>query len=339
MAPRGFNPNGSVTGIGSLPLADPEAAVQFIVENSPTLPFWPQLPRRSRKERLIGQGLTPLAEVLKERSATNGYRAKPQKLAEVVDRLKHGPAELHASGASGFFAFEKALARGAFPDAAALKGQIGGPITLASNLFDRDRPFAQDRLLMDAVASYVCRLAQWQVARLRRFGRPVILFVDEPRLGLLNRGTLSGTGPHLVKALTDVLEAIRNAGAMAGVHCCASFSCTLLRRTKPDIFSFDAYQGLENFCADPGAKAFFEEAGCVAFGLVPTRSRLDDLRAEELFGRWLQNAAKLGEAREVASRSFITATCGLGLLPKDAGSASFALCRSLARLVQQVAGP
>jgi len=38
---REFLPQGQVTGIGSLPHHDPEDAVRFIAEHSPTIPFWP----------------------------------------------------------------------------------------------------------------------------------------------------------------------------------------------------------------------------------------------------------------------------------------------------------
>jgi hypothetical protein len=38
-----FLPMGPVTGIGSLPMADPYVAVEFIAETCLEIPFWPVL--------------------------------------------------------------------------------------------------------------------------------------------------------------------------------------------------------------------------------------------------------------------------------------------------------
>ena len=59
----GISP-GCVTGVGSLPFIDPDEAVAFVAEHCPQLPFWPQLPRRTAGEGVIGQGMGALIEYL-----------------------------------------------------------------------------------------------------------------------------------------------------------------------------------------------------------------------------------------------------------------------------------
>jgi hypothetical protein len=56
-----------------------------------------------------------------------------------------------------------------------------------------------------------------------------------------------------------------------------------LCQARPEIISFDAHQGLEAFCADPAAQDFIRTGGRVAFGLVPTWQRLDQLDPNALF--------------------------------------------------------
>ena len=50
-----FIPNAAPTGLGSMPFTTPEAALDQIDTYFPEIPYWPQLPQRSRKEGLIHQ--------------------------------------------------------------------------------------------------------------------------------------------------------------------------------------------------------------------------------------------------------------------------------------------
>ena len=46
---------GLATGIGSLPHEDPRAAVEVVLEETPRLPFAPELPMRSASEGMVAQ--------------------------------------------------------------------------------------------------------------------------------------------------------------------------------------------------------------------------------------------------------------------------------------------
>ena len=49
------HPNCRATGLGSTPHTDSAAAVDFLLETFPDVPFWPQLPRRTFHENMYVQ--------------------------------------------------------------------------------------------------------------------------------------------------------------------------------------------------------------------------------------------------------------------------------------------
>jgi hypothetical protein len=65
-------PAGAVTGIDSLPLTSVGLAIRAIVDFSPEVPFWPQLPQLSERERVIGRGLGIVADLIESRNAVYG---------------------------------------------------------------------------------------------------------------------------------------------------------------------------------------------------------------------------------------------------------------------------
>ncbi|HHW88840.1 MAG TPA: hypothetical protein GX400_21845 [Chloroflexi bacterium] len=330
---------GSVTGIGSLPHVDPTAAVDFVAQQCPDIPFWPQLTQRAPEEYMLLQMLTPLLDLLHRQSPAR-LLVKPGQLADFRKRLQQVEATFTAATAAGFFAFERACAAGRFTNARILKGQISGPLTLGRCLLTeegapgRNSPqptwhtLLNDPAVMNELTDYLCRLATWQIQRLQRFGKPVMLFVDEPAL------TPALSTPTQLVYLRRVLETIRNAGAIAGVHCCALGATEALLATAPDVISFDAYSELETFMSTPTLPAFFAAGGGLAPGLIPTFNDPTSLAADDLFLRWSQSLTLAGlDAGVVARRTLITATCGLGLLPLSAAQASFTQAQRLGFLV------
>jgi hypothetical protein len=67
---------------------------------------------------------------------------------------------------------KKALSSGLFNSAAAIKGQIDGPITLSAYRFYKDRPFLSDPALFAAIAFHVSQIICWQIDRLKSAGLP-----------------------------------------------------------------------------------------------------------------------------------------------------------------------
>lgn len=313
------------------------AAIQSVGEFSPEIPFWPQLPRLSERESVIGQGLGILADLIEPRKEGYGYQVKDGWIDSVVEILHRSDGELTQANAIGFGVFEDALSSAVFRSAVAVKGQIEGPITLSAYLFHKERPFLLDPALFAAVAFHVSQVVCWQVDRLKPFGFPVLMFVDEPALCLEVPGHAVSEEQRL-NALAVTLEDARARGAYAGLHCCAARPFRRMCRAKPDILSFDAHEGLELFFADPDALNFVDKGGMVAYGLVPTSPRLSHLSSASIFTRWLKAASLTGDPQKLAKNAMITATCGLGLLDPSSVAESFGVAHGVSRLIRNLTG-
>jgi hypothetical protein len=326
MTTHDFFPNAAVTGIGSLPFTDAEAAVRFVAEASPHIPFWPQLPKRSKREGMTGQCLGRLVQTL----VPNAKQPFAYDVTEnFLSQLDAADVALQPESAAGFFEFEKAFAAGAFPNAIAVKGQLTGAVTLASLLIQNGESLLHNRKRFERICHLLVRQAIWQVERLGKFNRPVLLLLDEPLWGVA-----SETHVAMIK---EMLTEIRAAGAMVGLHCCATLTNgSFMHRPQslvaagPDVISFDAHEHLELFCNDRAVQLFVERGGLVAFGLVPT---LQDIpKPEMIFRRWQKATKPLGE--RCTTQSLVTATCGLGLLQEAAAQASFETARALSDLIR-----
>ncbi len=226
---------------------------------------------------------------------------------------------------------------GAFGAALAVKGQIEGPVTLATYLFYRNRAFVADASLFAAVAFHISQIACWQVGRLSAFHRPVMMFIDEPALCLDQAVANHICQEQKLNALSAIFDDIRARSAFAGLHCCAAHPFTRMFLAKPDILSFDAHQGLEQFFADSKAYDFVENGGWVVYGMVPNSSDLSTAQPASLFNRWLMAASVGGDPQVLAQRAMISATCGLGLLPSLAVNQSFDIARQVGSLIRRLA--
>jgi hypothetical protein len=291
--------------------------------------------------RSVEQTFGAFADLVRPRRTGLGSEVLPGRLAALLERLEQAPAGLEPGRSPGFFAFEQAMAAGQCAHAVAVKGQLMGPLTLAWQLWAEGRPLVAQPVYRAAIGRYLRRLAQWQVDRLARWGTPVLFFLDEPCLAWASSPDEPGTEAW-VGVLHDLLAALRRPGVVLGVHTCASLVpggrvIAALCQGRPDIIAFDAYRGLEVFCADPAAQDFLRTGGRVAWGLVPTSPRLDYLDPRALVGRWWEAVTSVMAGDAVARQALITATCGLGLLPESAVARSFHLAHQLAQQIAQVA--
>ena len=332
-----FLPPGAVTGIGSLPFRNPHTAVQCVARTCPLIPFWPELPQHSLGARCVEQTFSAFADLVRPRLTGSGYEVAPGQLTVLLERLEQAPVGLEPARSAGFFVFEQAMAAGLFAQAVACKGQLLGPLTLAWQLFAEGLPLVAQPVYRAAIGRYLGRLAQWQIDRLAQWGKPVLFFLDEPGLALVSSPS-NTTNDEPIAVLHDVLAMLRRPGVLLGVHTCAHLAqgsglIAALCQAHPEIISFDAYQGLEVFCTDPAAQDFLRAGGRVAFGLVPTWQRVDQLDPNTLFARWLDTVRGILPIDALARQTLITATCGLGLLPDAAVASSFDLAHQLARRV------
>lgn len=318
-----FKPCGLATAIGSFPHSDPEEALELISKYFPDAPAWPQLPKRGLKENMCPQfshGMPALRLDLEGKKIS--FRIGENLMAEleafymkiIEDDLDY--FALTPDYALGFEALINRLKQGGRRPY--IKGCVTGPITFGLTITDQDRkPSLYYPELFDAMTKTIAMKARWQVNQLDPFCEKVIIFIDEPYLASVGSALVSLQVDEVIENLNEVIAAIHNAGAIAGIHCCANTDWSILMRTDVDILSFDAFGYAKNLLLyTDRIRQYFDRGGVLAWGITPSTDDIDRVDMSSLWERLMASWGKLEEAgfsrRELIERSLITPSCGMG---------------------------
>jgi methionine synthase II (cobalamin-independent) len=197
---------------------------------------------------------------------------------------------------------------------------VTGPLTAGISYKDgQGRDIIHDETLYDAVVKNLAMKAAWQIERLGAFGKPVIIFIDEPAMETLG-SAFSAAAPELVaEKLEEIIATIHERGGIAGIHCCGNADWPLIFGTQVDIVNFDAFGYLERVLLYPEeVRAFIGRGGALAWGIVPTGSFTGAETAEALIERLERGVQRLETASlpraTILRRSLVTPSCGLGSL-------------------------
>lgn len=344
-----FRPGGLPVLIGSLPLDDHEEAARLVFSHTPEIPLWVQLPVYP-KEGMIAQfmpGLPGLRAVGDRQcidASADDFSTALAAFYEDYLAVTDGSADLDGSRfalapdmARGFYVFMDHVAALKTPPAA-LKGQVTGPITFTTAVKDQaGRAVFYDETIRDAAVKLLAENARWQVRRLSSFGRPVILFIDEPALaGFGSSEFISISKADVVDAIGEVADAIHAEGGLAGIHVCANTEWDLIMDTPVDIINFDAYTYFDRFILyDKALRRFLEDGRIIAWGIVPTSDIIADETEDSLVSRWEAQAAQveaLGfDRKRILSQTLITPSCGTGSLSRDHAVRVLELTRAVSR--------
>jgi len=307
------------TGIGSLPFAEQEDAVRFVMDCfAADVPFWPQLPRRSFLESMHIQFSQGFPGVTIDAERKNIFiNTKKASFIDEFERCYHALYahegdyfSLTDDYAAGFGAFVRALQPGKFP---CVKGQVIGPVSFGMTLLDEaKKPIIFNAELNEIIPLFLANKAGWQIQRLAQAaGGKVIIFIDEPYLvGIGANEFASIDHQAIIAGLNTIIGAIHNRGAVAGIHCCGNTDWSLIFQTDVDIVSFDAFEFLESlFIYRQSMEAFVGRGGMFACGIVPNKPDYN-------FENYTQKASKILRRHEMllANGAFITSSCGCGTL-------------------------
>ncbi len=310
---------GRAGGVGSWPGVDVVDAIKttFGELPEPHVPYLPELPARGPGADLVGRAAAVLVDL-------------PVDLQPVGWRLVDRPGRDLARAQAWLRQDLDVLAEVADGYAGPLKIQYAGPWTLAAGLHlpRLERAVADAGATRDLTGSLAEGLTR-QVGEIRRLvpGAEIVVQLDEPSLPAVLTGTLptaSGFGrlraveePVVVDALTDVVDAVRDAGAVAVVvHCCADAPpVDVLARSGADALSLDVARlgraGWE-------ALAPLVEAGTALWaGAVPTSGPVPSAGAgaDAVWEPWQRLGLDVGLLGPVV----LTPACGLaGSTPTDA---------------------
>lgn len=318
-------PSGAATGVGSLPLDDPDEAIRLVVGELPDLPHLPELPARGPGADMLGRAAALLVDLpvdlqpsgwrMVERPGVDLRRARDL-LARDLDALT-----AVADGHDGAF-----------------KVQVAGPWTLAASLelTRGDKLLADPGAVRDLVGSLAAGLADHLADVARRLPRARLLVqVDEPLLPAVLAGrvrTASGFGALRAVPEADVREALRSVLAAANVpavvHCCAARPpLALFADAGAAAVSFDAtrldpsYDDVLGELVERGIGLFLGLLAALGPGAPPTtREVIEPARA-----LW----RRLGFPPErLAEQVVVTPACGLA-------GASYGWARTAMRLARQ----
>jgi len=323
-----FSPQGLPTSIGSLPHLDEKKAVEFVLKNFSQIPSWPQLPKRDFHEDMRIQFSEGLPGVVCDPDSQKFYFDTGEKLEknleEFYQQYLSGNLDYFAISkpyAAGFYSFLETLQESPLRDLMYLKGQITGPISAGLSTTDEKRRAVIYREeFVDVLSKQAAMKAKWQIRELKKVFPKVIIFIDEPYLASVGSAYINLDKDTLINNLQEVITAIQEDEALAGIHCCGNTDWSLPLSTTLDILSFDAFEFAENLALyGDKIKEFLGSDGILAWGIVPSQEVDDETLKPELLFKKLENGFKLlvkkGIDLDILKQScLITPSCGTGSL-------------------------
>jgi hypothetical protein len=323
------------TTIGSLPHTDVARGTALIFKHTPEIPSWAQFPQRNRYENMIMQFTEGMPALVNDGDRTffstsiNDFSEQltyfyDRYLAVIEDENPDALEHFHLSSqyAAGFSEFVACLPQHIpLGRTIMLKGQVTGPFTLGTTMLDQNgRCSYYDDQLRDVVVKTIVLKALWQVTRLREFGLPVMIFLDEPSLlGFGKQTFITVSREDVIKDINEVVAAVHSRGGLAGIHCEENTDWSLLMETDLDILDFDAYDHMQGITLYPSElRKFFDRGGCLGWGIVPTLDR--EAAASETipsliarFEKGVELLIRKGFDRiHLLQRALITPSCGAG---------------------------
>ena len=326
------------TGIGSVPFKDPKTACRTIFNNFESIPFWPQLPKRSFMESMYVQYSESLPGLIIDEKEKMIHIDSSRALSDIetvygkylerdVDFFK-----ISEDHAEGFYEFLDSAPL-ACKNAKFVKGHITGPISFALSVTDENKvSIIYNKDMFEVLVKVLSMKAVWQIRRLKAVRPDVIIFIDEPYLVSIGSSYVNIDVKDAMEKLDEVIAAIKAEGALAGVHCCGNTDWPLLLKRDMDILNFDAYNFIKEFALYSAEIALFlKRGGSIAWGVIPSSDAADNETAAALKARldgYLELFASKGIDRSAIS-SIITPSCGVGTLDEARAEKIFGFAREL----------
>lgn len=332
---KNFKANALPLLIGSLPMDNHEEAVKLVLDHTPDIPLWVQLPCY-KEEGMITQfldGLPGYTDTLDKNlinTTSDNFDADFVTFfeaylaaAEPGTDLSETPFSLKEKRALGFAEFLKQV-DSSDHGFTALKGQVTGPITFATAVKDQDNKdiFYNDQL-KDAAVKKLALNARWQAREFAKRGAIPIVFLDEPALaGFGTSAYITITREDVTACIEEISSEIHTENGLTGVHVCANTQWDILLEADIDIISFDAFSYFDRFILYPEQiRSYLNKGKFLAMGIVPT-AEADVIAAqttegliEKLNSQFNEISEKTGiDVHTILSQSFITPSCGTGSL-------------------------
>ncbi|MFH0913045.1 MAG: methionine synthase [Candidatus Omnitrophota bacterium] len=317
---------GLVTGIGSLPHQDPDKAIDLVFKYAPNIPFWPQLPKRDIREGMLAQFSEnlPCLKVAREGLFFSTLGDKEKELEAFYERVIANDVDyfkISQDFALGLYRFYQRLEQADSKTIEFIKCHITGPFTFAASIKDEQtRALLHDPVFMQVILKGLTMKALWQIKFFKKFGKKIIMFVDEPYLSCFGSAYTSINREDVIRQLGELTLAVKSEDVLLGVHCCGNTDWSIFTDTKTlDIINFDAFGFLDKLVLyAANLKDFLNRGGILCWGIVPTQELTDKETAGVLIKKineGIDILTKKGLDRDLLlDRLLLSPSCGLGTL-------------------------
>ena len=343
------------TAVGSLPHKNPEEAVDLIFNKFKEIPFWPQLAGVDRHEDMTVQYIQGIPGIkFDEKQSKYIYDAQSDEFfteledffmdyESIVNEKDFTNLEKYAITkpyTSAIPLYLEKIKNGGYSFA---KCHIIGPFTWGTSLCDSEGVCAfYDETYREVLTKGLTLKAIWQIEQLKKINPEIttIMFMDEPVMSQLGTSAfITVKKEEIIEMLAEVINVIKDFGAMSAIHCCGKSDWSVLVDAGVDIINFDAFaysKSLGAYVKD--MENFLKKGGYIAWGIVPTldKDALEKTNIEELENKFedavddLVKKSKGNIERDlIIKQSFFTPSCGAGGLSMEFAQKAMSLVNEI----------
>ncbi len=307
----------STFGIGSVPYEKGENACEKIFQNF-DIPFWPQYPSRSLREKMVFQFLSSFPglkvsetdaffdEALYEEQIES-YRARLQHAFSKNDLLFFEPPE---EWALGYVQMQAFLQKNLFPRKQIIKLHVAGPATIWNSFFSNQVSLKNAGRVFDDLCHCLTASGLAQIQRFHSLGVLPLMLIDEPFPG------------ENLSVLKKMMHRFKKEGSIAGLHVCSYTKWQHFEELEMDLFHFDCSirKELDNHQRH-FLQSLLKRGDWIAWGMIPTTENFEFKIPDRapIIMNWLnQFLSESFSAEEVLEHSLFAPACGTGALTREA---------------------
>jgi hypothetical protein len=337
------------TGIGSMPFTDIDHALDISLQKL-AAPIWPQLPKFGLHEQMEIQYSENMPCVVidhhKNRMFFDTSTDYSESFASFYEAYAaamdpdEGNGDCSAMAISvdfskGLYAMEKRL-QSLGRKLAFFKVQTTGPCSFALTVVDENkRAIYYNEEFRDVIIKSLAMKCRWQIQKFQPYADQIICFIDEPILSAFGSSTYVSVQRHdVVDHLAEVIAAVHQDHALAGIHCCGNTEWSILIDAGVDIVNFDAFSYGETIAMYPDSvKKHLANGGCLAWGVVPTSTAIREQTVAGLMAhleKMMNHLAAQGiDKQMIMEQALITPSCGTGSMDASDAEKVFELTHQL----------
>ena len=335
------SPCSLATGIGSLPNNDPPEACRDVLDIFPAIPYIPSLPCRGLLEGIVFSDSEQLPGriILNDRLFFDNTADLNGAIEQVyMDYIEKNcaPYAQHREYASAFAEMMMHKLSGA----RMLKYQITGPVTFGMQVVDAaKRPIYYDAQLADVLSKMLALKARWcEIEMQEKTGvKETLVVLNEPYLASLGSSVVP-LDRETVRSGWEDIAALVEGGL--GIHCCSNTDWEFILGLNPSVVSLDAYTTAKEFLLYTDAIVpYMERGGVVAWGIVPSDSRLFRTETtDSLYRKYLEIRTQLCTRMPdhlFDAQSLITPSCGIRLADRTSARAIMRTAAEISRRIRE----